>query len=270
MQGGNEPQGAMTHMLERAGGRWPWYVLIAWLIPWSSWNPLHAQCTVENLAGSSSSVGNGYRWAQGFIATCTGQLDSLEFFAAEQGPVAADTLRLYSGNAIDGPVLYSQPFPAFSVMAGDPIRIRSEDAFFLTEGEQYTFQFRVSGVNTVFSSSDPYPGGTAFQGITQVAGSDFNFAVHVNATSTAIHDRSLDGVSLYPNPTLGGISLDLGSVQEQVTIKLINGLGQVIWKRQHRSSEVIRMELAAPPGIYFLEWEGDEGRTGRSRVVIGQ
>ena len=58
-------------------------------------------------------------------------------------------------------------------------------------------------------------------------------------------------VSTYPNPSLGTVNVDLGSL-ENVTIKVYNTSGQTIYQNNGISG-IHKFELNTKPGLYFIE-----------------
>ena len=59
-------------------------------------------------------------------------------------------------------------------------------------------------------------------------------------------------VSIYPNPNTGLINIDLGSLTD-VSIKVLNVSGQLIYYKENINSPIYQFELDAAPGIYILE-----------------
>jgi hypothetical protein len=75
--------------------------------------------------------------------------------------------------------------------------------------------------------------------------------------TTDIQENSLSNISLYPNPTTGIISIDLGVFKNDVKATLTNGLGQVILSDNYTSTNYIKLDIDAPKGIYFLQIESN-------------
>jgi hypothetical protein len=63
--------------------------------------------------------------------------------------------------------------------------------------------------------------------------------------------------SIYPNPTTGKISIDLGEIQTNIKATFKNSLGQEILTQQFESTDIINLNIDAPTGIYFLQIEVD-------------
>ncbi len=63
--------------------------------------------------------------------------------------------------------------------------------------------------------------------------------------------------SVYPNPTNGLVNLKLGN-SKNVKIKVINTLGQVVYKKENINSSTFKFDLNQPAGIYLLQIESKE------------
>ena len=64
-------------------------------------------------------------------------------------------------------------------------------------------------------------------------------------------------LNVFPNPTSGIITIDLGVVKQDIKATLTNGLGQVILTKNYTSTSFINLNIEAPRGIYFLQLESD-------------
>jgi hypothetical protein len=59
--------------------------------------------------------------------------------------------------------------------------------------------------------------------------------------------------NIYPNPTSGNITIDLGKQQDNIRATLTNTIAQVIFTKKYCSTAIIEINLTAPKGIYFLQ-----------------
>ena len=78
-----------------------------------------------------------------------------------------------------------------------------------------------------------------------------------SSSAIGIEENSLFNLSLYPNPTTGIITVDLGEVQQDLKTTLTNAIGQVILAEKYNSTPLILLDIAAPKGIYFLHLESN-------------
>ncbi|RLD22025.1 MAG: hypothetical protein DRI54_08700 [Bacteroidetes bacterium] len=74
-----------------------------------------------------------------------------------------------------------------------------------------------------------------------------------NLTIVGINETTLfSSVSIYPNPNTGLININLGSLSD-VSIKVLNVSGQLIYYKENIIIPIYQFELDASPGIYILE-----------------
>jgi uncharacterized repeat protein (TIGR03803 family) len=69
---------------------------------------------------------------------------------------------------------------------------------------------------------------------------------------TGITDPAANGITIYPNPTAGKITIDLGMVYPEAIVTITRYDGQVIRKEIIRNTRVTVMDLNEPPGIYMV------------------
>ncbi len=74
-------------------------------------------------------------------------------------------------------------------------------------------------------------------------------------------------VKLYPNPTTGHISIDLGETKNNLKLSLINYLGQVVLTKEFVSTDFINIGIDVPAGVYFLHLETAEGERNIIKVL---
>ena len=68
-----------------------------------------------------------------------------------------------------------------------------------------------------------------------------------------------DKLLLYPNPTSGNFSIDLGSMHESVSISIIDITGRLVHSKTFKNSQLLNLKLAEPTGVYILIIEsGDQ------------
>ena len=70
---------------------------------------------------------------------------------------------------------------------------------------------------------------------------------------TDIEETNLTNFSLYPNPTTGNFTIDLGETFTDVKTTLTNSLGQVILTENYTLTNFINLDINTPKGIYFLQ-----------------
>ena len=73
-------------------------------------------------------------------------------------------------------------------------------------------------------------------------------------TTLGLNERSFENyLIIYPNPTTGNFSIDLGRTYENSIIKITDILGRVVSFSTYKYSKVINWKLEGQPGIYFLQ-----------------
>tara|TARA_B100000809_G_scaffold17440_1_gene15483 strand:- start:2461 stop:3597 length:1137 start_codon:yes stop_codon:yes gene_type:complete len=73
--------------------------------------------------------------------------------------------------------------------------------------------------------------------------------------TVSIPEISISDAMIFPNPTIGAITINLGEVKQDVKTTLTNSLGQVILSKNFTSTNFIKLNIDAPKGIYFLQLE---------------
>lgn len=58
---------------------------------------------------------------------------------------------------------------------------------------------------------------------------------------------------MYPNPTNGNLNLNFGSVQEDVSVSIMNVLGQVVSTAHFSQITEKQIQIEDQSGVYFLE-----------------
>ena len=68
-----------------------------------------------------------------------------------------------------------------------------------------------------------------------------------------------DKLLLHPNPTSGNFSIDLGSMQESVSISITDITGRLVHSKTFKNSQLLNLKLAEPKGVYIIIIEsGDQ------------
>ena len=74
-----------------------------------------------------------------------------------------------------------------------------------------------------------------------------------SVTSVGIIENSFgNGLLIYPNPTGGNFSIDLGSNYQTVTITMTDVNGKVILSKTYNESQLLNLKLEEPAGVYLL------------------
>ena len=67
-----------------------------------------------------------------------------------------------------------------------------------------------------------------------------------------------NGFLLYPNPTGGNFSIDLGETYNTVTITIMDLNGKLIQQKTHSESQLLNLKIGEPAGVYLLKIESGD------------
>jgi len=75
-----------------------------------------------------------------------------------------------------------------------------------------------------------------------------------------IQNMLSNNVTLYPNPTNGDITIDIGQINKSVTVSLISVTGQIIWEKNMQNTSSLEFKITQPAGFYFVLIVKDSGK----------
>ena len=75
----------------------------------------------------------------------------------------------------------------------------------------------------------------------------------ISVVNVGTSEKFKTAISLFPNPTNGKFWLNLGAVHSDVSIQIMNALGQVVLTENYNEMQQINFDIDLPNGIYFLE-----------------
>lgn len=79
-----------------------------------------------------------------------------------------------------------------------------------------------------------------------------------NCTSAGIEDfESTLNVSIYPNPTNGDFSIDMGKTIESLTVHISDITGKEVYSTGYTSTQEVTLNLNNSPGVYFVTIQAD-------------
>jgi len=76
-----------------------------------------------------------------------------------------------------------------------------------------------------------------------------------------------NNVVLYPNPTNGDVTIDIGHINKFVTVSLISVTGKVIWKKNMQNTSSLKLKITQPAGFYFVQIVKDNGEKDLLKVL---
>lgn len=140
------------------------------------------------------------------------------------------------------------------VMFGDDITTAAADGY--TEGEELSFKLyrEESGeefnLDVVYSSSAPNSDGKfAINGASVVTDLTMN--------ATGIGTQTLNGLSVYPNPSNGVFNIEINNLDENITYSVVNSQGQEVYEGQLLETQEVDLSTQ-PKGIYFIKFMNDQ------------
>lgn len=103
--------------------------------------------------------------------------------------------------------------------------------------------------------------------ITDYQGAIDYWVVKLSFTVETIEQQDLSDITIYPNPTNGNFTINLGEQKQAIKATLINGLGQVLFVKEFKSTNLFNLQIDTPKGIYFLKLES-KGKLITKKIVI--
>ena len=82
-----------------------------------------------------------------------------------------------------------------------------------------------------------------------------------------IEEPSFAEISIYPSPTQGTFTIDLGDEYTGVTLQISNILGQVISIQNYASANKIEAEITDSPGVYLVSLTTAKGVSKTFRII---
>ena len=96
------------------------------------------------------------------------------------------------------------------------------------------------------------PGPDVFNLISEGSYSN-GFILKLSNEALSIIERNLLDLIVYPNPSNGNFTVDLGKEYTDVTVQVYNMLGQIISSEIYSSAKTIEKNINASEGIYFVK-----------------
>ena len=85
--------------------------------------------------------------------------------------------------------------------------------------------------------------------------------IQLTPTALSLVENSNSNVKIFPNPTNGYFSIDLGETYNAVTITITDLTGKVIQSSTYNESQLLNLKLEEPAGVYLLMIESENKET---------
>lgn len=96
---------------------------------------------------------------------------------------------------------------------------------------------------------------------------DTDVILKVSDIVMGINENEMIQFAVYPNPTKGIFTLDLGKEYSEVTIQIYSMTGKMISSKKYNSAKIINQEINAPAGIYILKINSPQGISKSIKIV---
>lgn len=95
---------------------------------------------------------------------------------------------------------------------------------------------------------------------------DFDVSNGAVVTSVQEAKKSIE-FSVFPNPTQGNFTIVVTEPDKDYHIRIINQLGQVVYKDEFNHSYSMELKLNVPPGIYFVQLYNKEKQYSQKLII---
>ena len=75
-------------------------------------------------------------------------------------------------------------------------------------------------------------------------------------------------INVYPNPTFGNVTIELGKQQDEGQIALYDIYGKLVYLNKYQDSKLIEFSFDAPPGIFYLDIQSGERSSSRHKIIM--
>lgn len=86
-------------------------------------------------------------------------------------------------------------------------------------------------------------------------------------SSVGIQETLLSNISVYPNPTVEQVTIDLGQILNDVTVSVANTLGQEMSKQEFNTTARFTISINNEPGVYYVTVTSGSSALARTKVL---
>jgi hypothetical protein len=102
--------------------------------------------------------------------------------------------------------------------------------------------------------------------VTQNGCTDTSACISV-ANVVGLEAHSMDGLQIYPNPTLGRLYIKWEGMGRIGTVRVYNAMGQIVLQANASDGDPVSLLLPGNPGMYAVEVQGTDGWQARRLVL---
>lgn len=84
-----------------------------------------------------------------------------------------------------------------------------------------------------------------------------SWSTNCNSSVGIVAIESTLNSSIYPNPTDGDFSIEMGETIQSLTVQITNITGKVVYARSYANSQKVTLNLNESPGVYFVTIQAD-------------
>ena len=86
-------------------------------------------------------------------------------------------------------------------------------------------------------------------------------------SNVGVHEVNVLNCQVYPNPTTGNLTIDFGSMEEDVQLEIIDNAGRLIYTNVADFTSQMNVQFGGEPGVYHLKVKTSNGQFNK-RIVL--
>lgn len=134
------------------------------------------------------------------------------------------------------------------------------------QSDSFGFSVAVSGDNAIVGAylEDEDESGL---NTLQSAGSVYMFNANEASTLSVFESDFNSNFKMFPNPTKGKLTIDLGKLHSNVNIIIHNTLGQEVFSQKEQAISKVTLDLNVDNGVYFISISTKQGQVATFKII---